>query len=153
MNYVLFTGGFDPVHSGHLAAMEHASHIGALVVAPNSDEWLTRKKGGPFQPLSERATILKHCKHVSEVQTGWDDSDGTACGAIQQFYTSKHLLVNGTGGRGNLFFANGGDRTPTNISQAEIDLCIELGILMLFNVGGKKTQSSSHFIQEWMRRI
>jgi D-beta-D-heptose 7-phosphate kinase/D-beta-D-heptose 1-phosphate adenosyltransferase len=153
VNYILFTGGFDPIHSGHLAAMEQAAHIGTLVVAPNSDNWLTQKKGAPFQPLSERVAILKHCKHVSEVQTGWDDSDGTACGAIQQFYTSKHLLTNGVGGRGNLFFANGGDRTPTNVSQFEIDLCIELGILLLFNVGGKKTQSSSQFIQEWSRRI
>ncbi len=146
MIYVLFTGGFDPIHSGHLSAMRQASSLGNLVVAPNSDEWLTRKKGAAFQPLKERAEILQHFSFVHRVLTHWDDSDGTACGAIRQFHDEYDQ-------RGTLLFANGGDRTPTNVSSAEIDLCIQLGVLPVFNVGGEKTQSSSAFIKDWMRRV
>jgi D-beta-D-heptose 7-phosphate kinase/D-beta-D-heptose 1-phosphate adenosyltransferase len=146
MNYVLFTGGFDPIHSGHIAAMKQASQIGNLIVAPNSDEWLTRKKGAAFQPLSERSEIIRNFSFVHEVLTAWDDTDGTACKAIELFHHTYSR-------KGLLFFANGGDRTPTNVSSAEIELCAKLGVLPVFNVGGGKTQSSSAFIQDWMRRV
>lgn len=144
---VLFTGGFDPVHSGHLAAMQDCAKLGALTVAPNSDAWLRNKKGAAFQPLKERATILSHIKYVNEILTDWDDSDGTACNAIIKFHKTYSLANN------ILLFANGGDRTPETVSSKELDLCFDLGIMPIFNVGGGKTQSSSAFLQEWSKRV
>jgi D-beta-D-heptose 7-phosphate kinase/D-beta-D-heptose 1-phosphate adenosyltransferase len=146
--FVLFTGGFDPIHSGHISAINQSALLGSVIVGPNSDEWLQKKKGAPFQPLNERAEIIRNIKNVSSVLTGWDDSDGTACGAIRMFY-EKYSCSN----RNILLFANGGDRTPYTVSKEEIELCSSLGILPIFNVGGLKTQSSSTFLQEWMRRI
>jgi cytidyltransferase-like protein len=143
MPIVLFTGGFDPIHSGHINAMEQASNLGKLIVAPNSDEWLAKKKGSFFQPLEERVNIIRSIKYVYDVLTNWDDSDGTACGAITKFHElyerSDDLLL----------FANGGDRTPNNVSTFEIEHCISLGIMPIFNVGGAKTQSSSTFLNDW----
>lgn len=148
VTYVLFTGGFDPVHSGHIAAMKEATKLGTLIVAPNSDSWLIRKKGAAFQPLEERSLILRSIKYISDLLLNWDDSDGTACDAIKTFYNNY-----GCSGTNTLLFVNGGDRTPTSVSQSEIDKCAELGIMPVFNVGGLKTQSSSTFLQEWSRRV
>ena len=81
-NVVLVSGGFDPLHSGHIAYFKEAKKLGSkLVVALNSDEWLTRKKGRPFMPFEERAAIVKELKVVDEV-IGFDDSDDSACQAI-----------------------------------------------------------------------
>jgi D-beta-D-heptose 7-phosphate kinase/D-beta-D-heptose 1-phosphate adenosyltransferase len=146
--YVLFTGGFDPIHSGHLNVIKQSAQLGSLIVAPNSDQWLQKKKGAAFQPLYERAEIIKNINHVSDVLTGWDDSDGTACGAIKMFYETYSCS-----NRNTLLFANGGDRTPYTTSKEEIELCGTLGILPIFNVGGFKTQSSSAFLREWMVRV
>lgn len=148
MIYVLFTGGFDPIHSGHLKAINQSAKLGKVIVAPNSDEWLRRKKGAAFQPLYERATILRNIESVSSVLTDWDDKDGTACEAIRKFYEKYSILKPDA-----MLFANGGDRTPTTVDQAEIELCSTLGILPVFNVGGAKTQSSSSFLQKWSNHI
>jgi D-beta-D-heptose 7-phosphate kinase/D-beta-D-heptose 1-phosphate adenosyltransferase len=147
LTYVLFTGGFDPIHSGHISVIQDSAKLGKVIVAPNSDDWLVRKKGAAFQPLEERVQIITSIKYVDAVLTGWDDSDGTACNAIQQFYDCYHH------GNSSLLFANGGDRTPTNTSNKEIELCSKLGIMPIFNVGGTKTRSSSTFLQEWSKRV
>ena len=82
MKVVLVTGGFDPLHSGHIAYLTAAKKLGdKLVVGINSDEWLTRKKGKPFMPLRERISIISALTVVDDVLT-WDDSDDSACGAI-----------------------------------------------------------------------
>ena len=143
--YVLFTGGFDPIHSGHINAIRHSAQLGHVIVAPNSDAWLVKKKGAAFQPLHERAEIIRNIVNVSGVLTDWDDSDGTACGAIKKFYEGYNRNI--------LLFANGGDRTPYTVSKEEIELCSSLGIMPIFNVGGTKTQSSSAFLQEWSKHI
>lgn len=148
LTFVLFTGGFDPIHSGHISAINSSAKLGSVIVAPNSDEWLSRKKGAAFQPLYERVQIIENLKNVSGVLTSWPDNDGTACGAIQQFYDKYSIR-----GTSTLLFANGGDRTPTTVSQAEIDLCIKLGIMPIFNVGGAKTQSSSSLLEKWSKHI
>lgn len=148
VTYVLFTGGFDPIHSGHINAIRQSALLGSVIVAPNSDDWLQKKKGAPFQPIQERAEIIRNIQNVSGVLTGWDDSDGTACGAIKMFYETYS-----SANRNILLFANGGDRTPYTVSKEEIELCCDLGILPIFNVGGLKTRSSSTFLQEWMRRV
>lgn len=78
---VVVSGGFDPVHSGHIAMFKAAKALGdVLVVALNSDDWLTRKKGQPFMPWKERMSIIKELAVVDQV-IEFDDSDNTACAA------------------------------------------------------------------------
>ena len=80
----LVTGGFDPIHSGHIQYLKAAAtYADYLVVGVNSDEWLTRKKGRPFMPIEERVAILNELLVVDEVIT-FDDSDDTGCGAIEK---------------------------------------------------------------------
>jgi D-beta-D-heptose 7-phosphate kinase/D-beta-D-heptose 1-phosphate adenosyltransferase len=146
--YVLFTGGFDPIHSGHINAIRRSAELGRVIVAPNSDAWLIKKKGAAFQPLHERVEIISNILNVAGVLTDWDDNDGTACGAIKKFYEGYS-----SPNRNILLFANGGDRTPYTVSKEEIELCNSLGIMPIFNVGGAKTQSSSAFLQEWSKHI
>ena len=92
MNVVLVTGGFDPLHSGHIEYFKAAKKLRQmnLIVGVNSDEWLTRKKGRPFMPFEERIAIIKELTCVDKV-IGFDDSDDTACHAI--FHT---LSTHGT---------------------------------------------------------
>lgn len=143
--YVLITGGFDPIHSGHLNAITSASSIGKVVIGLNSDAWLIRKKGSFLLPYSERYIITKNLTCVHSVLPPWDDSNNTACEAIQEFYNRYR-------GKGApLFFANGGDRTPTETSSAEFDMCISLGIYSVFGIGGSKTASSSNFINNYIQ--
>ena len=83
-NVVLVTGGFDPLHSGHIAYFKAAKELGDyLVVGINSDKWLTQKKGRPFMPWQERAAIVGNLSMVDEV-IAFDDGDGTASAAIEQ---------------------------------------------------------------------
>jgi cytidyltransferase-like protein len=147
MNFILFTGGFDPVHSGHLNAMKAAANLGYLIVAPNSNDWLIRKKGAFFQPLQERVAILRNFSFITDIMVDWDDSDGTAVHAIKKFYEIYQDKNR------QLLFANGGDRVPGNLGNREVDVCLELGIMPIFNVGGGKTQSSSSLLHKWSRRI
>ena len=82
MKVVLVTGGFDPLHSGHISYFKEAKKLGdKLVVGLNSDEWLTRKKGKPFMPIKERVEIIRNLKMVDDVLT-WEDNDDSASGAI-----------------------------------------------------------------------
>jgi cytidyltransferase-like protein len=139
MKVVLVTGGFDPLHSGHISYFEEAKKLGdKLVVGLNSDEWLTRKKGLPFMPLKERKTIIQNLKMVDEVIT-WDDSDNTACGAIFKLKLRKS---------GNqIIFCNGGDRTEKNIPEMEVYK--DNGeISFVFGVGGTDKKNSSSWILE-----
>lgn len=138
-NIVLVTGGFDPLHSGHIAYLKAARKLGSqLVVGINSDEWLERKKGKAFMPWEERAVIISELKDVTRV-INFDDSDGTAKDAIRKvrkIYDNEHII-----------FANGGDRTSINIP--EMDTNVE-NISFEFGVGGEdKVNSSSWILQEW----
>ena len=109
MDVVLVTGGFDPLHSGHIAYFNAAKELGdKLVIGINSDEWLTRKKGRFFMPFNERAEIIKQLSVVDDV-ISFDDADDTACGAIY-----KTLATHGDI---KIIFANGGDRTDANIPE------------------------------------
>ena len=90
---VLATGGFDPIHSGHLKYFEEAKKLGdLLVVGLNSDDWLTRKKGKPFLNLEERLVIIKNFRMVDEVIT-WDDKDNTAIGAILKLLDIFPMII------------------------------------------------------------
>ena len=80
----LVTGGFDPIHSGHIRYFERAKDLSNyLVVGLNGDPWLTRKKGQYFQSWTERADIIRHLNMVDAV-VSWDDVDDSACGAIEK---------------------------------------------------------------------
>lgn len=141
MNVVLVTGGFDPLHSGHIEYFKEARKLGnKLIVGVNSDEWLTRKKGRPFMPFEERIAIIKELTCVDKV-IGFDDSDDTACHAI--FHTlSTHGTI-------NLIFANGGDRTNTTTPEYKIYGDYP-NVKFVFGVGGKhKMNSSSWILEEW----
>ena len=138
MKYVLVTGGFDPLHSGHLAYFKAAKKLGdKLVVGLNSDEWLTEKKGQPFMPFAERLAIISELECVDNVLS-FDDSDGTACGAIFK------LMATTTG---EYVFANGGDRVDGNVPEyATYGDKIEFA----YGVGGTdKINSSSWILEEY----
>lgn len=138
---VLVTGGFDPLHSGHIAYFKSARTLGdILIVGANSDEWLRRKKGQEFMPWEERASILSEIKDVDRV-INFNDQDGSAKDAIRK--------VRSIYPQDQIIFANGGDRTKENIP--EMDLLNEmLHLEFVFGVGGEnKKNSSSWILQEW----
>jgi len=139
---VLVTGGFDPLHSGHIAYFKAARELGNhLVVGLNSDAWLTRKKGKPFMPFEERAAIVKELGCVDEV-IGFDDDDNTACLAIGQVLSTKAT-------KWKLIFANGGDRTNTTTPEYKL-YGDHPDVEFAFGVGGEdKKNSSSWILKEW----
>ena len=139
---VLVTGGFDPLHSGHIEYFKYAKSLGdELWVGLNSDDWLMRKKGRPFMPFSERIEIIKNLFMVDTV-LDFDDTDGSAAGAI---FKAKSLVDMDT----KIIFANGGDRTNQNIPELVMygdDPQVEFK----FGVGGtNKKNSSSWILEEW----
>ncbi len=141
MNIVLVTGGFDPLHSGHIAYFKEAKKLGdKLIVGVNSDDWLTRKKGRPFMPFKERIAIIRELDVVDDI-ISFDDSDNSACGAIY-----KSMATNG---RCKIIFANGGDRTQTN-SPEYTTYGDHASVEFVFGVGGDdKINSSSWILEEW----
>lgn len=138
-NIVLITGGFDPLHSGHISYINEARKLGdILIIGANSDSWLTKKKGRSFLPWEERATILDAIKGVDRV-INFNDDDFTAKDAIRKvrdlFPTDK------------IIFANGGDRTQTNIPEMDV---VDDNVEFVFGIGGEnKKNSSSWILQEW----
>lgn len=136
---VLVTGGYDPVHSGHLAYFKAARTLGdRLIVGLNSDTWLTRKKGRPFMPIHERLALVGNLNMVDEVVT-FDDEDGSSCDAIR--------VVRARYPEADIVFANGGDRTQDNIPEMSVQ---DPKVIFEFGVGGEdKRNSSSWILQEW----
>ena len=136
---VLVTGGFDPLHSGHIAYFRAAKQLGnLLVVGVNSDAWLIRKKGRAFMPWDERMTIVKNIKDVDSVLE-FNDDDGSAKQAIK--------LARQTWPDHKIVFANGGDRTDANIPEMEFQ---DANLEFEFGVGGfNKANSSSWILEEW----
>lgn len=134
---VIATGGFDPIHSGHIYYLNHASLLGdILLVGINSDEWLARKKGRFFMPWNERSIIIDHMQMVDEI-ISFDDSDNTAIDAIKK---AKQKYP-----RCKIVFANGGDRTKENIPEMVFD-----DVEFVFGVGGEnKANSSSWILKQW----
>ena len=131
---IMVSGGFDPPHIGHIRMFKEASKWGKVIVALNSDEWLMRKKGYVFMSFKERKEIISEFASVEYVMD-FDDSDGTACHAIASMKPDA--------------FANGGDRKKNN--TPEMDLCDELGIQMLWGIGGQdKPQSSSWLVNKFL---
>ena len=131
----LVTGGFDPIHSGHISYFKRAKDLSNyLVVGVNTEEWLTRKKGQYFQSWKERAEIIRHLDMVDAV-ISWDDEDDSACGAIAKCLEIAETVV----------FANGGDRGKDN--TPEVDKygdhpCVEFA----WGIGGDDKMNSSSWI-------
>jgi cytidyltransferase-like protein len=138
MKPVIVTGGFDPIHSGHIEYFKAAKELGSILfVGVNSDEWLTRKKGRPFMPVEERMAIIKEIGCVGHVFS-FNDDDDTAIGAIE--YVKEQAP-----GNSKIVFANGGDRTKDNIPEMVFD-----DVEFVFGVGGEdKKNSSSWILKEW----
>lgn len=136
---VVVSGGFDPIHSGHIAMFKAAKALGdVLVVALNSDAWLTRKKGRPFMPWIERAGVIDAMEVVDEV-VAFNDDDDTACDALVQ------TLDKWQGSE--IIFANGGDRGKDNIPEMSLT---DSRLSFIFSVGGDdKRNSSSWILKEW----
>jgi D-beta-D-heptose 7-phosphate kinase/D-beta-D-heptose 1-phosphate adenosyltransferase len=135
MSTICVSGGFDPLHVGHIKMIRAAKNFVSgslnprLVVILNSDSWLMRKKGYIFMPFDERKEILLSNRNVNGV--AWvNDEDNTVCEALQRIMPD--------------YFANGGDRTDEN--TPEMDLCLKYGIGLVFNIGGGKVQSSSKLV-------
>lgn len=134
---VLVTGGFDPLHSGHIEYFKAARALGnILVVGVNSDAWLERKKGRAFMPGTERIAIIQNLKMVDHCIL-FNDDDNTAIEAINNV---KMMYPNS-----QIIFANGGDRTKDNIPEMK---CKD--VEFAFGVGGtEKRNSSSWILDEW----
>jgi D-beta-D-heptose 7-phosphate kinase/D-beta-D-heptose 1-phosphate adenosyltransferase len=137
MKIVVVSGGFDPIHSGHILLCNSAKTYGSyLIVGVNSDEWLSRKKGRPFMKWSERAAVISNLKAVDEVLS-FDDTDGSACDLLEKVKAKypNHEII----------FANGGDRTKQNIPEMSVK-----DISFIFGIGGEdKKNSSSWILNEW----
>jgi len=128
---VVVSGGFDPVHIGHIRLILAAGEYGDVIVVANSDSWLFRKKGFVFMSWDQRKEILEALKGVVRVE--WvDDRDETVCEALSRLKPT--------------YFANGGDRKSNNVP--EVQVCEDIGIEMLWNVGGSKAASSTELVNK-----
>ena len=139
---VLCTGGYDPVHGGHIDYLKEASLHGLLIVGLNSDNWLINKKSKAFMTFNERKKIIESFEFVHNV-IDFDDSDTTAINAI-----NRCLELYGN----DIIFCNGGDRTFDNIPE-EKHFKNNERVSFLYNVGGGKTNSSSILLGQWERNI
>lgn len=138
MKIIIVSGGFDPLHSGHIAYFKSAKELGdKLIVALNSDDWLVNKKGKFFMPFSERKAIVENILCVDLVIDFEDDDLGSAINAlnkVKEMYPDDQLI-----------FANGGDRNKENIPEKSVD-----GVEFLFGIGGNdKKNSSSWILKTW----
>jgi cytidyltransferase-like protein len=138
MKVIVVSGGFDPIHSGHIAYFKAAKNHGdILIVALNSDNWLIKKKGKFFMPFEERKIVIESLSFVDSVIDFEDDDRGSASKALIKI---KNMYPND-----EIAFANGGDRRKGNIPEMQVD-----GIDFLFGVGGDdKKNSSSWMLKNW----
>lgn len=140
MKVALVTGGFDPIHSGHIEMIRAAKEHGEQVwVGLNSDEWLARKKGFVFMPMQERVAIVQALAGVDRV-ISWDDSDGSASGAIFKAlsFGAEHVV-----------FCNGGDRaSKEDLPKEERMWFGHAKCSFEFGVGGTDKRNSSSTLVE-----
>ncbi|MCD6412155.1 adenylyltransferase/cytidyltransferase family protein [bacterium] len=138
---VAVSGGFDPVHVGHLRLFKEAKKLGdELVVILNNDNWLLKKKGYVFMPENERKEIIEAIRWVDRVILTSHPPDPEDMSVSEELRKLKPDI-----------FANGGDRTSENIP--EIKVCQEINCKMVFNVGGGKIQSSSSLLKKFLEKF
>lgn len=134
---VAVSGGFDPVHIGHVRMFNEAKALGdELVVILNNDHWLALKKGYAFMPHSERKEVIEAFAAVDRVILTFHEPGTLDMSVCRELETLRPDI-----------FANGGDRKSDNIPEYQV--CEKLGIEMIFNIGeGGKVQSSSWLIEK-----
>jgi D-beta-D-heptose 7-phosphate kinase/D-beta-D-heptose 1-phosphate adenosyltransferase len=134
---VMVSGGFDPVHVGHLDMFKEAKELGdELVVVLNNDNWLKLKKGHTFMSEQDRKEIIESFKFVDRVLITSHEPNTKDISVCRELELLKPNI-----------FANGGDRKEDNIPEYE--LCKRLGIEMVFGVGKKgKIRSSSDLVKQ-----
>jgi cytidyltransferase-like protein len=143
MRIALVTGGFDPIHSGHIQLLREAGKLGDIVVVGlNSDDWLKRKKGAAFMSQGERMTIVRHL-HMVHSTLSFDDRDDTACDAIALALKKWPDYI--------IRFCNGGDRIASNTPEFET-YKDHPRVQFRWDVGGDKVQSSSDLLARWENR-
>lgn len=137
---VLATGGFDPIHRGHIEYLKHAKSLGnILIVGLNSDAWLTRKKGQPFMTVNDRLPIVE-CLEFVDGTLLFNDDDGSATNAIEILLKKYD--------RSTIIFANGGDRYRTNTLELE-RFADHPRVEFAWDIGGGKQNSSSTILDTW----
>ena len=136
---VVVSGGFDPIHSGHIEYFKAARLLGdQLIVAVNSDEWLMNKKGRFFMPFKERSNIINNLSVVDRVIDFEDDEHGSCILGLEKI---KKIYPNS-----EIIFCNGGDRREGNIQEMKVK-----DITFRFGVGGNsKMNSSSEILKDWI---
>jgi cytidyltransferase-like protein len=142
---VAVSGGFDPIHIGHVAMIEEAAKYGDLVVIVNNDNWIRAKKGKePFMPEEERLIIVQSIKGVKNAFLTFHGKNPTDMSVAAELAYLKPNI-----------FCNGGDRKEGCIPSREECICSSLNIKMLYGVGGEKIQSSSELVDKasWRRII
>lgn len=138
MRKVAVSGGFDPLHLGHLRMFTEAKALGDyLIVIINGDSWLKRKKGYAFMHSLTRAAIIGSLSMVDEVYIYDSENRNDVAEALRKLRPDV--------------FANGGDRKADN--TPEVGTCKELGIEMAYNVGGGKVESSSAMVKRAMAQL
>ena len=141
---ILVSGGFDPIHSGHIYLIANASKYGDVVVLLNSDAWLIQKKGKEFLPYKEREMIMNALKSVIDV-IAFDDSDKTCIDGIRKAiekYPNQKIK-----------FANGGDRNDNTSPLPEKVYCEQNKVKVLWGIGGdNKANSSSWILKKWYQK-
>ncbi|MHA2063092.1 MAG: adenylyltransferase/cytidyltransferase family protein [Candidatus Thorarchaeota archaeon] len=157
---IMVSGGFDPLHIGHIQLMTKAAEYGKLIVVVNSDDWLHRKKGYVFMPIGERCAIIAAlaCVHnVYPIKESWMIGRDVM-GNASLFSTSRHIQDDDETAIDAIrilkpdYFANGGDRTKKNVPEQAI--CDALSVEMLWGVGGEdKPQSSSELVRRAMKQL
>jgi cytidyltransferase-like protein len=133
---VAVSGGFDPIHVGHIRMIKEAAQLGDVIIITNSDNWLMRKKGYVFMPYEERQEVLYSLKGVVDVIEAQDDDD-TVCITLEKLKPD--------------IFANGGDRKDGNVPEYEV--CKRLGIEMEFGIGGSDKPQSSSWLVDKFRNV
>jgi len=141
---ILVSGGFDPIHSGHINLIKEASKHGDVVILLNSDAWLIQKKGKEFLSYGERKIIMRALKNVIDV-ISFDDSDQTCVEGIRKAiekYPNQKIK-----------FANGGDRGDNTTPLSEKAYCEQNKVEVLWGIGGdNKSNSSSWILKKWLQK-
>ena len=148
MSSVVVSGGFDPIHIGHIRMFNEAKSLanplgGELIVVINSDKFLEEKKGYVFMPFEERMEVIANLKAVDRVVSSIDKDD-TVCETLRSLFEDLSNKIS--------VFANGGDRKSRE-DVPEFEVCQQYGVSLLFGLGGEKTQASSNLVNNvWEKR-
>lgn len=137
---LILSGGFDPLHVGHVRMICDARDLaGLVVVGVNSDDWVRRNRGRLYARFDERREIVASIRGVTSA-VGFDDGDDTARALIKMVHTMSPGA--------KIAFGNGGNRNAANVP--EVDLCEQLGVDLVWGLGGESVQASTEFVHRAM---